>query len=327
MAFSVGIGLTNDCNLHCEHCYRPTDRVYSLSMDDVKAICDHLPVGAIGLGTGENALHPQFSEIVTYLSGRGIRLSMASNGYSLNNISDEQLGAFHDVEVSIDFATEREQDSFRGTGNWRQVHKAMDRCRSLDVEVSILATMMNINYQQMDDLARLAQDRGVNLRVNVYQPVQTQLFSLSYQQFWEGFGRLLGSSRLLSCTEPVVQAVLGMDPVRSPCGLESVRVTPRRTVAPCVYWPSSSLVIEDLVQQGEDIFESPEFTQAVHVPPAAAECPCQGGCASRRALLGNLDQHDPYCPWTHHGPFELDYERAPEKSLVRARNYCTTIVM
>jgi MoaA/NifB/PqqE/SkfB family radical SAM enzyme len=327
MAFSVGIGLTNDCNLHCAHCYRPTDRVHSLSMDDVKAICDHLPVGAIGLGTGENALHPLFSEIVTYLSRRGIRLSMASNGYGLNCISDEQLRAFHDVEVSIDFSSEREQDSFRGTGNWKEVHKAMDRCESLGVEVSILTTMMNINYQQMDALARLAQDRGVNLRVTVYQPVQTHRFSLSYQQFWDGFRRLLGSSRLLSCTEPVVRAVLGMDTVRSPCGQESVRVTPRRTVAPCVYWPSSSLTIEDLVLQGQGILDSLEFAQATRVPPAAAECPCQGGCASRRALLGNLDQHDPYCPWTHDGPFGLDYQQAPHKRLVRARNYCTTIVM
>ena len=136
MAFSVGVGLTNHCNLSCGHCYRPTDRVYSLSMDDVKAICDHLPVGAIGLGTGENALHPLFGEIVTYLSRSGIRLSMASNGYSLNCISDEQLMAFHDVEVSIDFPTEREQDSFRGTGNWEEVHKAMDRCGNLGIAVA-----------------------------------------------------------------------------------------------------------------------------------------------------------------------------------------------
>jgi MoaA/NifB/PqqE/SkfB family radical SAM enzyme len=327
MAFSVGVGLTSDCNLDCPHCYRPTDRVYSLSSDDVQTVCEHLPVGSIGLGTGENALHPQFTEIVTYLSQQGIRLSMASNGYSLTCLSDELLRAFHDVEVSIDFATEREQDLFRGAGNWQQVHDVLARCETLGVEISILATMMNTNYGQMDSLARLAQERDVNLRVNVYQPVRTHSFSLSYEQFWEGFRRLPGSSRLLSCTEPVVRAVLGMDNVRSPCGQESIRVTPRRTVAPCVYWPSSSLTIEDLVQQGQGIFDSLEFTQAASVPPAAAECPCQGGCASRRALLGNLDQHDPYCPWTHGGPFELDHERAPQKSLVRARNYCTTIVM
>ncbi len=327
MALSVGIGLTNDCNRNCAHCYRPTDRVYSLSMDDIQAICDHLPVAAVGLGTGENALHPQFSEIVTYLCERGIRLSMASNGYSLNCITDEQLRAFHDVEVSIDFPTQRGQDAFRGAGNWEEVHRAMDRCRTLGVEVSILTTMMNTNYQHMNALARLAQDLAVNLRVNVYQPVNTHRFDLSYDQFWEGFRRLADSSRLLSCTEPVVTAIMGIDPVRSPCGQESLRVTPQRTVAPCVYWPSSSLTIEDLKRQGDGLLRAPEFVQAAEVPPAAAQCPCQGGCASRRALLGNLDQHDPYCPWSHGGPFMLDFDWAPQKELVRARNYCTTIVV
>jgi MoaA/NifB/PqqE/SkfB family radical SAM enzyme len=327
MALSVGIGLTNDCNLHCAHCYRPTDHVYALSLDDVMAICDHLPVASMGFGTGENALHPQFGDIVAYLAGRGIRLSMASNGYSLNHIPESQLQAFHDVEVSIDFATQREQDAFRGAGNWREVHKAVERCQRLDIEVSILATMMDLNYAQMDALAGVAQERQVNLRVNVYQPVQTDRFSLSYEAFWEGFRRLLGSARLLSCTEPVVQAVLGMDTVRSPCGHESVRVTPQRIVAPCVYWPSSSLTIDDLLRQGQGILDSEEFAQARQVPDAAAQCPCQGGCASRRALLGNLHQHDPYCPWIHGGPLELDHEWAEHKELVRARNYCTTIVL
>jgi MoaA/NifB/PqqE/SkfB family radical SAM enzyme len=327
MALSVGIGLTNDCNRNCAHCYRPTERVYSLSMDDIHAICDHLPVAAVGLGTGENALHPLFSEIVTYLSERGIRLSMASNGYSLNCIADEQLSAFHDVEVSIDFPTQREQNAFRGAGNWEEVHRAMDRSRTSGVEVSILTTMMNTNYQHMDALARLARDLGVNLRVNVYQPVNTHRFDLSYEQFWEGFRRLADSSRLLSCTEPVVRAILGINPVRSPCGQESVRVTPQRIVAPCVYWPSSSLTIGDLTRKGDGLLQTPEFAQAAEVPPAAAQCPCQGGCASRRALLGNLDQHDPYCPWSRGEPFTLDFERAPQKELVRARNYCTTIVM
>ncbi len=327
MALSVGIGLTNDCNRNCAHCYRPTDQVYSLSMHDIQAICDHLPVAAVGLGTGENALHPLFSEIVTYLCERGIRLSMASNGYSLNCIADEQLTAFHDVEVSIDFPTQREQNAFRGEGNWEEVHRAMDRCRTLGVEVSILTTMMNTNYQHMDGLARLARDRGVNLRVNVYQPVNTHRFDLSYDQFWEGFRRLADSSRLLSCTEPVVRAILGINPVRSPCGQESVRVTPQRIVAPCVYWPLSSLTIEDLTREGDGLLQALEFVQAAEVPNAAAQCPCQGGCASRRALLGNLDQHDPYCPWCHGEPFTLGFEWAPQKELVRARNYCTTIVM
>ncbi len=327
MGFSIGIGLTNDCNLHCAHCYRPTDQIYHLTLEEVKDICQHLPVRAMGMGTGENGLHPQFLEIVDYLREQGIKLSMASNGYSLNTIPDEYLRAFHDVEVSIDFPTGQEQDLFRGRGNWRDVHAAMERCRKLGIEVSILATMMNTNYDRMDGLARLARSLGVNLRVNVYQSVRTNRFRLSYVQFWEGYRRLFASAQLVSCSEPVVRAVLGLGPALSPCGRHSIRFTPQGRVAPCVYWPHSSLTIEDVPRLGERILDSPEFQLARQVPPAAQDCPCQGGCASRRALSGDLDRHDEHCPWVRGEEIHLEVEMAPRKDLPRARNVCTTIVV
>ena len=80
MGYSVGIGLTNDCNLNCAHCYRPTDQVYCLSLAEIETICQSIPVSAMGMGTGENSLHPQFGEIVGYLQDQGIKLTMASNG-------------------------------------------------------------------------------------------------------------------------------------------------------------------------------------------------------------------------------------------------------
>jgi MoaA/NifB/PqqE/SkfB family radical SAM enzyme len=327
MSLSVGIGLTNDCNLDCAHCYRPKDQIYCLTLEEVKTICQYLPVSAMGMGTGENGLHPQFLEIVEYLQDRGIKLTMASNGYSLNTIPDEYLRAFHDVEVSIDFPTEQEQDLFRGRGNWRDVHAAMERCRKLGIEVSILATLMNTNYDKMDGLARLARSLGANLRVNVYQSVRTDRFRLSYQQFWEGYRRLFTSSQLVSCSEPVVQAVLGLGSAASPCGRHSIRFTPQGRVTPCVYWPHSSLAIEDVPHLGEGIMDTPEFQLARRVPPSAQDCPCQGGCASRRALSGDLDQHDEYCPWVRGEEIHLEVELAPQKDLPRARNVCTTIVV
>ena len=327
MGFSVGIGLTNDCNLNCAHCYRPTDQIYRLSLAEVQTICQHLPVSAMGMGTGENSLHPQFLEIVEYLRGQGIKLTMASNGYSLNTLPDEYLRAFHDVEVSIDFATEEEQDALRGQGNWRDVHAAIERCRNLGIEVSILATLMSTNYDQMDQLVQLARSRGTNLRVNVYQSVQTDRFELSYEQFWDAYRRLFASAQLVSCTEPVVRAVLGLSPVFSPCGRHSIRFTPRGRVTPCVYWPQSSLTIEDVPRLGEGIIDTPEFQAARQVPSSARDCPCQGGCASRRALAGDLDQHDKYCPWVRGEEIHLDIEMAPQKDLPRGKNVCTTIVV
>jgi MoaA/NifB/PqqE/SkfB family radical SAM enzyme len=326
MAFSVGIGLTNDCNLNCAHCYRPTDRVYHLSLAQVRTICRHLPVSAMGMGTGENSLHPQFIEIVGYLRDQGITLTMASNGYSLNTLPDETLRAFHDVEVSIDYATEQQQDHFRGPGNWRDVHTAIDRCRKLGIEVTILATLMSTNYEQMDRLAELARSVGTNLRVNVYQSVQTDRFQLRYEQFWEGYRRLFAAAQLVSCSEPVVRAVLGQQPVASPCGRHSIRFTPQGHVIPCVYWPTRSLTIDDVPRMGERILDTPEFQRARQVPPSAADCPCQGGCASRRALSGQLDRHEPYCPWVRGDDINLEVRIAPQKDLPRGRNVCTTIV-
>ena len=127
MGFSVGIGLTNACNLACAHCYRDTQSINYLSLDQVRKVCDSIPVDAMGMGTGENILNPDFVEIASYLNEQGVKISIASNGHSLMTAPEHVLKMFSDVEVSIDFPTEAEQDTFRGSGNWALVHQAIER--------------------------------------------------------------------------------------------------------------------------------------------------------------------------------------------------------
>jgi hypothetical protein len=47
--------------------------------------------------------------------------------------------------------------------------------------------MMRTNYNRLVELGSLAAQHGVSFRVNVYQPVKTDSFSLDYDQFWAGF--------------------------------------------------------------------------------------------------------------------------------------------
>jgi len=187
MPYSVGIGLTNACNLTCAHCYRPTDRIDYVPLAAIQTICESLPVGSMGMGTGENILHPEFGEIVHYLHGRGVKLSLASNGFGLTAMSDELLGMFNDLEVSIDYPTRAQQDGLRGDGNWELVHRAIDRCHRAGKSVSILATLMKTNCDQMAEMVALARGLGAHLRVNVYQAVRTDAFRLSYEQFWRAY--------------------------------------------------------------------------------------------------------------------------------------------
>src|SRR5262249_11253188 len=204
MASSLGIGLPNACDLACAHCYRDTERVDQLTEAQVTSVCDHLPARSVNLGTGENGLHPDYAAIVQALGARGLKLSLTSNGYTIGCSSDETLRTFREVEISIDFPTEAEQDVFRGAGNWKRVMAAMERARRLGITVTVLSVMMKINYTRLAEIARIAFAAGANYRVNVYQPVKTDRFTLSYEEFWEGFGRLLEATRLVSTTEPVL---------------------------------------------------------------------------------------------------------------------------
>ena len=178
-AFSVGIGLTNECNLRCAHCYRPDMVVEQLTRADVRRVCEAVTAGSMNLGVGENGLHPEYRGILDDLATRGIKTSVTSNGLSIHALDDEQLTRFHSVELSLDFPTEGEHDAFRGAGNWRTVVEALERCAGLRVPVTVTAVMMTINYRRLPALARVAAGFGANLRVNVYQPSRTNRFTLT----------------------------------------------------------------------------------------------------------------------------------------------------
>jgi radical SAM protein with 4Fe4S-binding SPASM domain len=330
VSFSVGVGLTNDCNLACAHCYRDTATINSLSLDQIRALCDSIPVRAINLGTGENALHPQFHEILAFLNERGIKTTITSNGYSVSALSDDELRRFQDVEFSLDFPCEAEQDRFRGEGNWSLIFNQIERCRRLNVNVTITAVMMSTNYEGLPLLARIAADHGAMLRVNAYQPVKTDAFTLSYEQFWDGYRGLLEQSELLICNEPIVRAVLGLSGGRCGCGTDTVRVTPRGEVLPCVYWPDRRLTLQDLARLGAEMVQSETFGQLSTLPEFCRECEfsetCGGGCPGRRMLRGRLDQPDEYCPFTRGDTIPLKHRTGTPRDMPKAASACTTIV-
>jgi radical SAM protein with 4Fe4S-binding SPASM domain len=327
MAFSVGIGLTNECDLRCPHCYRPDAVLSRLSLADVRGVLDRLPVRSLNLGVGENGLHPDYAAILDLVWARGIKTSITSNGRSIQVLPDAAVKRFHAVEFSLDFPTEREHDGFRGAGNWRAVLAAMDRCAGLGVPVTVTAVMMRINHERLGDLAGVAASRGANLRVNVYQPSKTDRFGLGYTEFWEGFRRLLGAARLVATTEPVLAAVLGLADFAGPaCGRSTVRVAPDGRILPCTYWPDSRLTLAELEALGDRIVDAPEFRRARKRPARCADCPCQGGCAGRRAVLGRLGEPDPYCPFARGERLRLDWEPAAGADLPKLGSACTTVV-
>jgi len=328
--FAVGLGLTNDCNLACAHCYRDTERVDRLSLADVRRVCDSLPIRAVNLGTGENGLHPEFRAILHELHARGLVVTLTSNGYSTSVLDDEELRWLRDVEFSLDFATEPEQDAWRGAGNWRLVLGETERARRLGVAVTIVAVMMRTNYDGLPAIARVAAAHGAAFRVNVYQAVKTDAFSLTYDQFWTGFRLLLEACPLAVCSEPLVRAVLGLGARAEGCGCATVRVTPRGEVLPCVYWPKRSLTLADLERLGPTVVRSAAFAELDTLPAGCRGCTlvdvCHGGCASRRLLRGGLELPDEFCPFVNGRPLPgLPVHPGSARGFPKAGSACTSV--
>ena len=157
---ALGLGLTNECNLSCSFCYRDPTRTDRLSLDQVKSVVERLPVRSVNLGTGENGMHPDFKAILAYLRTRSIKLTITSNGHSVAVLEDNDVRAFHDIEFSLDYPTQAEQDAQRGDGNWALIEQQAERCVRLGVPVTIVAVMMKANYLRLAEVARIAKRFG-----------------------------------------------------------------------------------------------------------------------------------------------------------------------
>jgi len=328
---SLGIGLTSNCNLHCAHCYRDQDRIYNLTLADVQKVCESLQISSIGFGTGENGLNPEYFQIIDYLHGRAIKMTLASNGYTLAITSDEKLKYFKDVEFSVDFPDQDRQDRFRGAGNWQTVMKGIERCQRLGIRVSILAVLMNLNYLDLGRMARLAASLDADFRVNAYQPMYTEEFLPSFEQYWHAYRILFDHSEIISVTEPLVNTFLGLNGLSgTACGGRSLRVTPDGKLKACVYWPESDLSIDDLTEKKEAVFDTPQFQSTHYTPGFCRDCEyvanCGGGCAARRRLHGALEAPDEYCPIYKGQTVKLTGQLSSVAKPLRTGSICTTIV-
>ncbi len=337
MPVAVGIGLTNECNLACPHCYRPTLAQQRLSMAQVGTILDNLDVGSVNLGVGENGVHPEYRSMLALFRERGVKTAITSNGFSLAMLSDEELASFHSIELSFDFPTKAEMDEFRGEGAWEMAIESLERSQHLGVSTAIAAVMMSTNYDRMGELARFAHGLGCDLRVNVYQPVSGEEYTLSYEQFWQGFAHLFAAGPVVVCSEPLVNAIMGLESTRgNPCGRRSIRALPAGTITPCPYWPAAAARVGQLADPTTSIWDRREFEKSRHVPDACQSCrfveSCAGGCASRRALRNRLNEPDEYCPVVR-GEDEmrrvqelLKYTLSNPEDVPKAGNACTTVI-
>lgn len=321
---SLGVGLTSLCNLNCPHCYSRKLPMKSLTLLEFKKIINKFPhLEKINFGTGESILNKDIKKIMDYLESNNIGVALTSNGYTVNHLSSDYVKKFKDVDISLDFPRAILHDRWRGKkGTFTQAIQAIEKCKKLHVNVSIAMALMNNNFRYLSDFRKLLNTYNVPLRINLYKPVNTKKYLMSYGQFWQAMKVLSENFELISNSEPVLTIITGDRIKGSPCG-NSARLHPNGKVTPCVYLMGT-----------ETSYGFKQFTRLkLKIPKLCRSCSvarnCRGGCLGRRLLTNhNSPEPDQYCPILKGEPIpSIKFRRATgHQEFIHSGYLCTIIV-
>jgi radical SAM protein with 4Fe4S-binding SPASM domain len=167
--FLVVWDFTHKCNLRCKHCYSKSGAVDEEELNTQEAIevVDQLAdagVTALAFSGGEPLSRGDFFEVAGHAVKRGLYVSVATNGTLVTKEMAQKLKAasIHYVEISIDGATAKTHDAFRGVnGAFDKAVAGLKNCVEADLCACIASTATKNNLEEFPAIIDLAEEIGV----------------------------------------------------------------------------------------------------------------------------------------------------------------------
>jgi radical SAM protein with 4Fe4S-binding SPASM domain len=150
--------ITRRCNLKCIHCYSDSDaREYpgELTWDQCRGVLDDLAqfgVPGVLLSGGEPLIHPRFFDLAGYARGKGLRLTLSTNGTLIDRDAAQRLKdtGFAYIGISLD-GIGATHDHFRGrAGAFDKTVAAFRHCKSVGQKVGLRLTLSTHNIADLD---------------------------------------------------------------------------------------------------------------------------------------------------------------------------------
>lgn len=180
---SVGIKLTNRCNLRCVHCFQWNEDGYHQNMDKAEQNLD-LDIGIIQkvldetrevqsrlyIWGGEPLFHKQFSEIAAMLAKDLREMTICTNGLLLDRFEQEIISISDHLELLIAIeGFEEEHDLIRGKGTFKKTMAQLDRLIALRDQgiykgrIAIHSVINDSMIGKMYEFLEYFEDKGVDL--------------------------------------------------------------------------------------------------------------------------------------------------------------------
>ena len=172
--------ITRTCNLRCIHCYADSHAERypgELNWEQCCAVIDDLAdykVNALLLSGGEPLLHPQLPQLLERATGRGLKVTISTNG---TRITPELAGLFKKlgvayVGISLD-GIGAVHDKFRGVqGAFEGAIRGFRLCEEVGQKTGLRLTLTRNNVQCMEQILGFIEQEGIQ-RVCFYHLVPT----------------------------------------------------------------------------------------------------------------------------------------------------------
>ncbi|KON34098.1 MAG: hypothetical protein AC479_02010 [miscellaneous Crenarchaeota group-6 archaeon AD8-1] len=166
--FLVVWDFTHKCNLNCKHCYSNAGKSIEKELETKEAIdiVDQLAdfgVTALAFSGGEPLSRTDFFEVAKHAVNKGLYVSVATNGTLLtkDNVKKIKQTGINYVEISIDGASAKTHDSFRGVpGAFNNAIKGLENCVEENLCACIATTATKDNLKEIPEIIELAEKIG-----------------------------------------------------------------------------------------------------------------------------------------------------------------------
>jgi MoaA/NifB/PqqE/SkfB family radical SAM enzyme len=179
---SISLTITNACNLQCRMCGQWSREGYmrsrrnllreELELADWKRLVDELAaheIRSLLLRGGEVFLFPEIIPLLEYIHGKGIFISIDTNGTQLERFAGDiaRIGNIH-LTVSVD-GPEAIHDSVRGMqGCFERIRRGLTRLKEeeqrsgITVSKSITFTISPYSYRSLGKIPETARNLGIS---------------------------------------------------------------------------------------------------------------------------------------------------------------------
>lgn len=330
--FLVSWNLTKRCNLKCAHCYLDAVELEGADdtrTDEAKRFIDEIASvnrqAMLIMTGGEPLLRPDFAEIASYASGKGLTVVVGTNGTLLDDAMVGTLvqSGVQGVGISLDSTTPVFHDRFRGVeGAWQRTMDGIEALKRRGLPFQIQLTVTRENRGDIPGLIESAANNGAKA-VNIFFLVctgrgqnMTDLTPEEYEATLKYLveaeaqfeGRVMVRAR---CAPHFLRVASSLNPdsavmkgQTSGCiaGTGYLRISPEGDVTPCPYIPPSKDGDNLKRKSLKDIWDLSPVFRSLRAPSYNGRCKdCEfndvcGGCRARAlSSTGDLMGEDPWC--------------------------------